>query len=97
MRQIFERIDVEIVGAAGQEAVERYPIVLVNNGTGVRRRQTVLPQDRYDGGSGEGAHPPAVLRGAGMDTTLSAIGAPVRYDAHMSSAFSRSLAKSYFW
>jgi hypothetical protein len=48
MRQIFERIDVDIVGAAGQEAVERCPIVFVNNGAGVRRRQAVLPQDRQD-------------------------------------------------
>ena len=29
MRQIFERIDVDIVGAAGQEGVERCPIVFV--------------------------------------------------------------------
>ena len=56
MRQIFERNDVDIVGAAGQEAVERCPIVFVDNGACVRRRQAVLPQDRYDGGSGEGAH-----------------------------------------
>ena len=42
MRQIFERNDVDIVGAAGQEGAERCPIVFVNNGAGVRRRQAVL-------------------------------------------------------
>ena len=68
MRQIFKRIDVEIVGAAGQEGTERRPIVFVDNGAGVRRRQAVLPQDRYDGGSGEGAHGAAPAR---IDTMLS--------------------------
>ena len=56
MRQIFKRIDVDIVGAAGQEGAERCPIVFVDNGAGVRRRQAVLPQDRQDVGAGEGAH-----------------------------------------
>jgi hypothetical protein len=44
MRQIFERIDVDIVGAAGQEGAERYAVVFVDNGAGVRFRQAVLPQ-----------------------------------------------------
>jgi hypothetical protein len=48
MRQIFERNDVDIVGATGQEGAERCPIVFVDNGAGVRRRQAVLPQDRQD-------------------------------------------------
>ena len=55
MRQIVERIDVDIVGAAGQEAVERCSIVFVNNGAGVRRRQAVLPQDRQDVGAHDAA------------------------------------------
>jgi len=55
MRQIFERIDVDIVGAAGQEGVERGPIVSVDDGAGVRLRQAVLPQDCQDGGAGEGS------------------------------------------
>ena len=42
MRQIFKRIDVDIVGAAGQEGVERCPIVIVDNGAGVCLRQAVL-------------------------------------------------------
>ena len=32
MRQIFERIDVDIVGAAGQEGAERCAVVFVDNG-----------------------------------------------------------------
>jgi hypothetical protein len=38
MREIFERNDVDIVAAAGQEGAERCPIVFVDNGAGVRRR-----------------------------------------------------------
>ena len=56
MSPLFTRIDVEIVGAAGQEGTERRPIVFVDNGAGVRRRQAVLPQDRQDGGAAEGDH-----------------------------------------
>ena len=52
MRQIFERNDVVIVGAAGQEGAERCPIVFVDNGAGVRFRSAVLPQDRQDVGAG---------------------------------------------
>ncbi|HXO90279.1 MAG TPA: hypothetical protein VN849_05755 [Stellaceae bacterium] len=52
MRQIFERIDVDIVGAAGQEGAERCAVVFADNGAGVRFRQAVLPQDRQDGGAG---------------------------------------------
>jgi hypothetical protein len=56
MRQIFKRIVVDIVGAAGQEGAERCPIIFVDNGASVRFRQAVLAQDREDGGAGEGAH-----------------------------------------
>jgi hypothetical protein len=34
MRQIFKRIDVDIVGATGKEGVERCPIIFVENGAG---------------------------------------------------------------
>ena len=72
MRQSFERNDLDIVGAAGQEGVERCAIVFVDDGAGVPFRQAVLPQDRQDGGAGEGAHYGAVRPRIG--TTLSAIG-----------------------
>ena len=42
MRQIFERVVVDLVGAAGQEGVERCPVVFVDNGAGVCLRQAVL-------------------------------------------------------
>src|SRR4030081_2911670 len=71
MRQIFERIDVDILGAAGQEGAERCPIVFVDNGACVRRRQAVLPQDRYDGGSGEGARNGSVRPRIGTSLTAS--------------------------
>ena len=77
MRQIFERIGVDIVGAAGQEGVERRHLVIpgaefVENGESVRFRSAVLAQDRYDGGSGECAHNGAVRPRIG--TTLPAVG-----------------------
>ena len=60
MRQIFERIEVDIVDAAGQESVERGPISFVDNGVGARFRQAVLPQDRQDGGASERVHDAAL-------------------------------------
>jgi hypothetical protein len=61
MRRIFERFDVDIVGAAGQKRVERLHLVgigaeFVENGESVRFRSAVLPQDRQDRGAMEFAH-----------------------------------------
>ena len=74
MRQIFKRIDVEIVGAAGQEGTERRPIVYVDNGAGVPVRVVAVNHDTsivmiertYSRHIGD--HADAIARAALLDT-----------------------------
>ena len=84
MRERTERFDVDIVGAAGQERVERLHLVVigaefVENGESVRFRSAVLPQDRRHRDASKGAHNGARPR---IDTTLPAVG----FDASSSAA-----------